>query len=301
MLVLKKLIFAPFFLVFFAILLSQLSPLVKSYDFIFSLSLNSLFQLIIISILVILTSFPFVLFASFSLTWKYFLPIGVLAAIIPFFFLETSLAIVLAVAFFVCLLITFVGLDNALNTYLSFSPAAIFGPSIRNLGGLLILSICLVYFLSSNKIIAEKGFQIPDSLINTALKLAPQPQLEETSTPSLPQISPQQLELLRNNPDLLKQSGIDPKILDSVGKPTQNIANDLIGQTVKKQVQDLIKPYIGFVPAILAVLLFFTLQSVTTVISLLIHPLLWIVFYVLEKTGFIKFTVEQRSVKKMVI
>ena len=139
--------------------------------------------------------------------------------------------------------------------------------------------------------ITEKGFQIPDSLINTALKFAPQPESQENSTSSLPQISPDQLNLLKNNPDLLKQ----------IGKPVQNIANDLIGQTVKKQFQDLIKPYTNFIPAILSILLFLTLQSFMAIINLLIYPLLWIKFYILEKTGFIKFTQESRLVKKMVI
>lgn len=152
----------------------------------------------------------------------------------------------------------------------------------------------------------EKGFQIPDSLINTALKFAPQPESQENSSSSLPQISPDQLNLLKSNPALLKQSGIDPKILDNIGKTAQNlnpekIANDLIGQTVKKQMQDLIKPYTNIIPIILAVLLFLTLQSFMAIINLLIYPLLWIKFYILEKTGFIKFTQETRIVKKMFI
>lgn len=307
MLVLKKLIFAPFFLIFFALLLSQLSLLLESSDFIFSISANSLIQLITISLFIMLTSFSFVLFASFSQDWKYFLIVGVLATIITFFFLEPGLAIVLAVVFLVSLLITFINLDTTLKTYVNFAPNSLFGPAMRHLGGLLILSICVVYFFSSNKVVAEKGFLIPDSLIDSAIKLSgsqlPNP---ESSPTSLSQISPEQLELLRQNPALLKQSGIDPKILDTIGKPTQNLApqdlaNNLIKQTVKTQVQDLIKPYTGFVPAILAVLLFLSLQSVISLINLLVYPLLWIVFYVLEKSGFIKFTEESRLVKKMVM
>lgn len=131
----------------------------------------------------------------------------------------------------------------------------------------------MLHFFSINKVISSdvasgKGFRIPDSLIDTALKFAP----IESSTP------PEQLELFK-----------------------QNSATNLIKQTLKDQIQNLIKPYLNFIPAVLALLLFISLQSIASVINLLLHPLLWIIFYVLEKTGFIKFTTEMRPVKKMVM
>ncbi len=103
---------------------------------------------------------------------------------------------------------------------------------------------------------------MPDSLIDTALKMTP------VNVPQAP-----------NNP----------------------IGTDLIKQTVKDQVQGFIKPYLNFIPAILAVLLFLTLQSLTSILNLLIYPLLWLTFLILEKTGFTKFEVEMRQVKKLVV
>lgn len=295
---LKKLIFAPFFLLFFALTIYQFTPFLKSYELIFSLSLNTLIQLIIISAFILLSSFSYVLFSSFALDFKFVLPVGILASVISFLFLEPALGIVFMVGIIVSLLLTFLNLETTMKNYLNFQPNNLFGPTTRHLCTLIVLILSIVYFLSINKVISEKGFSIPDSLIDTALKFA-QTEQQETSTPQLPSLSKEQIDLLRKNPDLLKQSGLDPKILDSLNSP--NSPNELIKQTVKDQLQSLLKPYIGFIPAVLAVILFFTLQSLTSIINLFIYPLLWITFYVLEKTGFVTFVVEQRPVKKMVI
>ncbi len=170
------------------------------------------------------------------------------------------------------------------------------------------LTVCIVYFFSVSKIIAQNSFQIPDSLIDTALKLTtsslPNIQPEQAS---LPQITPDQLDLLKKNPELLKQSGLDPKILESLTNPKEgtqppaSLKDELIKQTVKDQIQNFIKPYTNFVPAGLAILLFLTLQFFTSIINLFIYPLLWLTFFILEKTGFVKFEVEQRPVKKLII
>lgn len=298
MIILKKLIFAPVFLIAFFLLIYQISPVVKSYDLIFSISTTSLAQLIIISALISLASLLFVLFAFIASDWRLILPVGILGSLIPFIFLEIGLAIVLAVGILVSLLLSFLGVENS---------HSLLGPSIRHLSGLLILSFCLVYFLAVNKMVVQNGFQIPDSLIDATIQFTqPKTGQEESATPqiSLPQ---EQLDLLKQNPDLLKQSGFDPKILDTLNQPQksskapQDLTNDLLKQTIKDQLQALIKPYSIFIPVILALLLFFTLKSLASIINLLIYPLLWITFYILEKSGFIKFTTEMRPVKKMVV
>lgn len=303
----KKLIFAPVFLIIFTFLIYSLIKLLGSYDFIFSLSLDHLIQLITITALITASSLFFTLFITLT-DWKIALSVGFLAALAPLLFLDPALALVFAVTIFVSLLLTFVSLDKALKSYLTFNPAALLGPAIRRLSTLLILIFSLIFFLSTNKIIAQSGFQIPDSLIETALKMTPleTPVQEETQPAKLPTIDPEQLEFLKKNPELLRQSGLDAKMLDSLSQPKsvkspQNLAQDLVKKTVKDQLQNIIKPYINFIPAGLSLLLFFTLLSFTSIINLLIYPLLWIIFYILEKTGFVKFEIEQRPVKKLVV
>lgn len=269
---LKKLIPAPIFLIVFALLIYQLVPLLKSYEIIFSLSSNSLIQLITLAFLILTASLLFNLFITFAQNWKMVLPVGLIASILPVLFLTPFLGLVFGLGVLISLALTYLTLTNKLKTYLTFNPNSLISPSVKQLAGLLILIFSITYFLSINQIIQKTGFQIPDSLIDTALNFAP---IES----SLPQET--------------SQFSIPPE--------QQKMATNLIKQTVKDQIQNLIKPYLNIIPAILALLLFITLQSLTSIMNLLIHPLLWIIFYILEKTGFIKFEIEQRPVKKMVV
>ncbi|MCR4305639.1 MAG: hypothetical protein NUV73_00970 [Candidatus Daviesbacteria bacterium] len=306
--ILKKLAFAPLFLLSFVLLIYQITPFLSSYDFIFSLSLNNVIQLLTIAALFSVSCLLFSVFVTLAADWKIVLPVSFLSALVLILFLDPALAIVFAVAVFISFLLIFLSLETTLKSYLTFRPEALLGPSIRRLASLLVLAFCLIFFLSTNKIIAQKGFQIPDSLIDTALKMTPleSPTEEGTQVARLPDIAPEQLELLKKNPELLRQSGLDPKILDTLNQPKnsktpQNLAQELVKQTVKDQIQGFIKPYINFIPAGLALLLFLTLQSLTSIINLLIYPLLWFTFFILEKTGFVKFEVEQRPVKKLIV
>ncbi len=301
--IVKKLLFAPFFLISFGFLLHFINPLFASYDIIFSLSLESLTQLIILSSLITLTSFLFVLFSSLAQDSKIILPVGATAALISLVVTPQPLSFILAVGIFISTLISHLTLEGKLKSYLTFEPNSLLGPSIRHLSGLLILVVSLTFFLSTNKIIQEKGFQIPDSLIDTALKVSGQAQSETTQSQSIqPQLTNEQITLLKKNPDLLKQYGLDSKTLDSLNQPaSQKSGQDFIKQTIKDQLQNLLKPYLGIIPALLAFLFFLSLQSLTALLTILIYPLLWITFYILEKTNFIKFEVEQRPVRKMVI
>ena len=259
--IVKKLIIAPLFLIIFSMLIYSLNPLFSSYDLIFNLSLSTLIQLLTLSSLILLSSLLFVLFATLAQDWKIILPVGIVASLIPLALVNPSLRIILTVGTLASLFLTYLTLESSLKSYLNFKPAVVLGPSIRHLSTLLVIILSMTFFLSINKIIQEKGFEIPDSLIDSAF---------------LPQITPEQIELLKQNPDLLKQA-------------------------VKDQLQGVIKPYLGFVPTALAVLLFITLESIVSFLTIFIYPLLWLTFYVLEKTGFVKFTTEMRPVKKMVV
>lgn len=305
--IIKKLLFAPFFITLYALLLLQLKPLFTSYDFIFSLSSASLIQLGLISVLVCLTSLSFVLFATIASDWNIVAPIGLLTAILPLLEVNQTDGLVLTVGSIVAFTLTFASLENKLKSYLNFQSSTLLGPSIRSLATFLLIIFSVVYFLSINQIINKSGFQIPDSLIDTTLKLVPQMQNEQTGATSQLSVPKEQLDLLKKNPALLKQAGVDPKILDSLNQPnnssqkSSNPVNDLLKNTVKDQLQNFLKPYLTFMPAVLAMLLFFTLQSLTSILQLLIYPLLWLIFLILEKTGFIKFEIEQRPVKKLVV
>ncbi len=308
MILMKKLAFAPIFLVFFIVLLYQFVPIAASSDFIFSLSLDTLVQFIVVSLFFTLSAFLFIVFATLAQNWKITLPISIAAAGLTLPFIGPSQAIILVASVLISLVITLVILNAALASYLTFQPGKVIGPSVKLLSTLLVLSFCIVYFLSMNQVIAKKGFQVPDSLIDTALKMSPVnlPQDETSTQTQLPNITPEQIALLKQNPDLLKQSGLDPKILDTLSQPQttsnpQNLTQQLVKQAVKDQVQNIIKPYISYIPAFLAVLLFFTLQFFTSIINIFLSPLLSLTFLILEKTGYTHYQTEQREVKKLVV
>lgn len=280
MIIAKKLLFVPFFLISFAALINQLSPVIKSADFIFSLSSDTLVQLLTICTLILMSSFWFTLFAALSSEWKFTIPVALLAAFSPFIFFEAGLAVVASVVILVSFLLIIVELENKLRTYLNFNAGNLLGPVIKHLSTLLILSIALIFFLSINQTISRQGFQIPDSVVDTALKFTPMPAEDPAQTIS--QISPQ----------ALKQAGIDP---------TGPLPSSLVKQAVKDQFQNSIKPYLNFVPPLLTVLLFFTLQSFASLINLLTYPILRLVFWILQKSNFIRFETEMREVKKLVV
>jgi hypothetical protein len=121
-------------------------------------------------------------------------------------------------------------------------------------------------------------------------------------------ISKEQIKTLKDNPDLLRQAGYDPSILDLIDQPQSKSgdkattsSNDLIKSTVKSQFQKMVEPYVKYIPITVAALLFLTLQSLQALLSIILGPLLWFTFWVFAKTGFIKFQIETREVKKMVI
>lgn len=322
MILIKKLAFTPLLVISFLILLYFFNPILKSINLIFSLDLSTLYQLITLSILILISSLIFVLISSLTADLKLIIPVIILVSALPFVLIETKLAIILAAIVFISLLLTFVSLETKLKGYLTFNATDLLSPSIKQLAGLLIFGLCLIYYLSINNVIGQQGFQIPDSLIDAALKFSPQATLpvqgfkyDKRLVAQLPQLTPEQLELLKKNPQLLKQYGIDPKTLDNISLPTPAKTiqlsttssntpanmNDFLKQTVKDQVQGLIKPYQDFIPAVLALLLFFTLQSLLAVLSLFLTPLIWLIFFILEKTNYIHYEIEMREAKKMVV
>lgn len=308
MILLKKLIFAPVFLVSLISLAYFLNPLLKSYDFVFSLSVDTMINLVIISALIFISSLLFILLATIADDWRISIPVALIGSLVSFIFLDYSLAFVLSAGIFLSLLFSNLNLAVALQSYLQFKPSHVLGPSIKHLSEVLILALCITYFFSASKIIAQAGFQIPDTLIDTAYGLSKSalPDIQQKEA-DLPQLTPEQQDMLRKNPELIRQSGLDPKMIESLINPQKNtqspanLIDTTIKQTLKEQVQNFIKPYTNFIPAGLSILLFFSLHFFISILNILTPLLLWLVFFILEKTGFVKFEITMREVKKMIV
>lgn len=301
MILVKKLTFASVFWLSLAVLFYFASPLLKTTDLLFSLNLQTLYQLIILSVLILTSALMFVIFATLALDWKLVLPTVILSALIPLLFTPFNLGIVFGIGLIVSLGLAYLNSENRMKSYLTFQASTLLSPSVKQLAVLLILTLSVGYYLSINNQVAQKGFEIPDSLIDTALKLMPQTNLPVAQ---LPQITPDQIELLKKNPEILKQYGIDPKQLDSlpVSKNTPSLnTTDMIKPLIKQQLQNIIKPYQKIIPAVLALIFFLTLQTFVSILEIFLPPIIWIIFLILEKTNFIHFKTEMREVKKLVV
>ncbi len=110
----------------------------------------------------------------------------------------------------------------------------------------------------------------------------------------------EQLDLLKANPSALQQFGLNAKNLDSLNLAKAS-PTELIKSAISDQINKLLEPYQSFVPAIFSFLFFISFISIISLLSLLISPLLWLIFYLLEQTGFTKYIKEMREVKKLVV
>ena len=312
MLYFKKLTLAPIFLIFFTYFNYQALQIIQSStNLIFSLSLNSLFELIIFTAVILASASFFIIFMTLAQDLKLVGPVAFLACLSPLIFSQNSQAIILMILFLASFAVIYLLLDKNLKTYITFNASQILVPQIKNLAKLLVLVVSLAYFFSIQTDINNKGFQIPDSLIDTAIKFSSPPELNQTDIP--PTLTPDQLQLLKQNPDLLKQYGIDPKTLDQLttsksslpaaaSRVSQQVgSSDFAKNLIKNQVDKILQPYQSFIAPILALLFVASLYSLLSIIIIPLPLVIWLIFFILEKIGFIKFEGEMREVKKLVV
>lgn len=307
MTIFKKIAFAPLFLISFTLLINRFDSYLHSYDFIFSFSPAIIMQHGILALLFWLSSYFFVLFSTLAVDWKLILPVGAFASVLPFILIGPNIAPVFMVANISAILLVSIITRVALQSYLEFKPVTILGPSIKLLSALFVFAFCLVYFLSINKVMAQNGFQIPDSFIDPVLKISNSGQLgENLPSPQVPKIDPEKLRILKDNPEVLEQLGLDSATLDFLTQmqftsADQQSSGNTIKEVVRSQFQLIIRPYINFIPAALAALLFLLIHLNISVFNIFLTPILMLTFYILEKTGYTKYEIETREVKKLVV
>lgn len=302
MLIVKKLVFAPPFILLLAAFYQNLNTYLGNIYFIFSLDFQVLIQIIIFLFLIILASLFFTIFATLSQDWKFILPVAFLASLSSLVLIPPPFNLVILLGSMLSLIITYLTLSKRLSSYLNFQPSTLLLPSVNSLSVLLILVASVTFYLAADAQIKKSGFQIPDSVIDPIIAMSINNLPEQPKIQSEPQIPPEQLQMLRQNPALLKQYGLDPSVLDQINTQTpQTLQTSLIKNEVKKQVNSLLQPQVQFLPLILATLFFLTLKFGLSVLSVALLPLVWLVFWILEKSGFTKYEKEMREVKKLVV
>lgn len=316
MLIFKKLVFSLPFLAAFGAFTLQLAPFLQNSNFMLSLDPDTLVQTLLLLIFLLFSGLFFVIFSALAQDIRFILPVALIASLIPFFYLTPPLNLLLSGSLFLIFVLSFFILQRKLDNYLTFQAVSLLVPNIRQVITFIIIAASFAFYFSAQQEITANGFKLPSSLLDLTLNQinvgADQQGLDQelNNLSSLTQeITPQQLQLLKENPDVLRKYGIDPKIVDQLANqepPVLNRSagvsgNQLLKPMVEQQFQGIIKPYLQFIPAILALLFFFTLQSLASFSSLSLSLMTWLIFLVLEKIGFTKYEIESREVNKLVV
>lgn len=297
--VVKKLIFALPFLAALAYFFYLINSILNPTEILFSLSLQALYQMMLITGILLLSGFFFVLFDTFAQDWRFVVPIIVLASLLPFAFLPPQVSLVVAVGTLITFLFVFIMLNAKLKSYLTFQPVILLTPSMKSISTYMLIFISIASFQFMKTSIQEKGFQIPDPLMQTVYQFtasnANQADLDS------PLLSPDACQLLKTNPQLLLKSGVSQDQIDLIDPATCKLSQSKMQERLKDQALAIIKPYTQYLPYLLALTLFLSLTSVAALLGILLPFLVWIMFLILKSVGFTKFTTEMREVKKLVI
>lgn len=311
----KKLLFAPVFLSLLLTLIFLYKLVLDKYLEVFFGAWGGMYELGIIALVIMLSSLSYCLYISFTQDVKYYLALAVLGSLTPFIFLNPSLSLIACIGILASTSFAYFSLKESLKTYVNFQPANLLSTPVKTLSTLLLLSLTLVFYFHSNSIIQREGFKIPGPIIDWAIDLSLQgtniPVKGEKYLAQTPTLTSEQLELLKQNPEVLKQFGLNPGDLDNLAPnqnavkvipslPTANI-RDIIKSQITGSLDQIIKPYLFAIPAILAFLFYSLTSFVLWMLSIFLSPAIFLIFYILEKTGFLKFEKEMREVKKMVV
>lgn len=317
----KKSIFAPLFIIFTAVTLYLYVSILNQYLEIFFKPYGGLAEFSILSVSIIFISLTYALFVTLAQEFKIVLIPIILTSLIPFAFLSTSLSIVITIGLLISFTLSYFNLQTNLKTYVNFSAPTLLTSPIKILNTFLLLTLAAGYFLHTNSLIQTQGFKIPDAIIEWAVDLSLKnqnpPVLGVKYLAQLPNLTTEQLNLLKQNPQILEQYGLSADDLDnftptsSQTSPNKNSVSvipsipganlkDIVKAQISNMLDELIKPYLFIIPIILA-FMFYSLGSLTLwILSLFLSPIISLVFYLLEKSNFIKFTTETRVVKKLI-
>lgn len=321
----KKFAFVPLIAVLWIGLIFSYNRILLQYLEVFFKAYGGIIEFSLLAFFIFFTTLFYALFITFSQSFKYALPLNIFLALIPFLFLSSSLSLVLMIGFLVVLTLAFFNFQTNLKTYINFKPTDILITPIKMLNTFIILILSIGFYFHTNTLIQTQGFKLPESLIDWAIDLSLKQNnpsvLGEKYLAQIPTLTPEQLELLKQNPQILESYGLNPNNLDQYVQdaspnkpvspnqnavsinpslPTANI-KDILKAQISNSLDSIIKPYLFAIPIILAFLFYSLISLVLWLISFFVGPLLMLIFLILEKSGFIIYEKEMREVKKIII
>ncbi len=297
----KKIFFGIPFILFFIVYCLSLKNFLQNPSLILSVDHTVITQFLFLTFSAFFTMFFFVIFATLCDGWKIFL--STLPTIFLSSYLLTPLSLRVIFSSVTCILfiLLYASLQKKLDGYITFRPDILLAPSIKQGITVLLLVSSLSLYFSEQKIIQQRGFSFPPGLIETLVQFFPKDQLLPGLSPNQ-DISQEQLEEVKKNPQLLEQLGIDPALLDQQKIPDNQPQTLVILTTsLQNQMNTLIKPYASYIPFLFSILFFFTIKFFISLLSILLGSMLTFIFWILAKTKYVTYITEVRTVKKLVV
>lgn len=323
----KKITFIPLAAILWIGILFSYQSILNQYLDVFFRPYGGLVEFTILAAFILGFSISYSLFVTFTQSLKYTLPFIFLISLTPFIFFNSNLSLVLMIGFLIISTLAFFNFQTNLKTYINFKPNEILNTPIRILNTLTVFSLSFGFYFHTNTIIQTQGFKLPEPLIDWAIDISLKQNnptvLGEKYLAQIPMLTPEQLQLLKRNPQILESYGLSPDDLDQYiqGSPSdepvssnqkavtlnpgslipQANLRDIIKAQISDSLESIIKPYLFAIPMVLAFMFYSLTSLILWLLSFFIAPLLTSIFYLLEKSGFIKFVTEMREVKKIVI
>lgn len=318
----KKIIFAPLFLILITASIYFYKLILDKYLDLFFGNYGGLYEFALLAVPLVFASLTYCLFITFTQDFKYAIVLAIITALIPFAFLSFNLSLVIGAGLLISLIITYFNLQTGLRSYVNFQAPALLLTPVKMLNTFVLLTLAFGYFLNANSIIQTQGFKIPDSLIDWAIDFSMSSQnynFKGEKHYLAQALTPQQIELLKQNPGVLEQYGLKPedlealspssnqqagpqnqKVIQAIPLPSGNL-KDVLKNQINGMLDQTLKPYLFVIPILLAFMFYSLASLIMWLISLFLSPLISLIFLIFEKTGFIKFANETRVVKKIII
>jgi hypothetical protein len=294
---LKKLLFAPLFLISLTAFFYLAKPILDPTAVLLSLDWSAFWQLTFITLALVLAGFFYVVFCTFAQNWKLVVPVTIIAAAIPFLFFPTLINEIFAVGILITYFLIYAILTSHLQNYLSFQPNVILNSPIRNSATLIIVFFSIASFMVMKANIDKNGVQIPDQVLNTIQQVMMQSM--NPADADTPLLTPEACAVLKTNPELLLQKGVTQDQLELIDPQSCKLSQTGLQKKMKEQATAIVSPYAKIIPYIMAFTLFLTLTSVAAILNIFLPFLIWATFSLLKAIGYFKFKTEMREVKKL--
>ena len=325
--ILKKLVFIPLALVLFATSIFFYQQILRQYLDVFFKPYGGIIEFGILAAIILVTSLSWIIFMSFSQSFKYLIVPLLISALIPFLLLQSNVGLIIGGVYALGLLTTFFNLQTNLKTYINFKPTELLIPAIKLLNTFTLIPFSLGYYFYVNTIIQTQGFKLPETLIDWAIDLSLQGQTQNPQVlgkkylAQIPTLTQEQIDLLKQNPQILEAYGLDAADLDEFIpgapsnepiSPNQNAVSitptlpganlkDVLKAQITDSIESMLKPYHYAIPVVLA-FMFYSLSSlILWLLSFFLSPIISLLFLIFDKSGFVTYQKEMREVKKMII